>query len=136
MAFFTIFIPAGLSKRDHRRAVRVGPRAVTSSRAQSELVAAAGYIDVAETDFTDEFLDTARGWLRFSREFEGGLRAALGDDAFDEQLTSRTDTVAAIESGLLRRSLLVAVAPASPWRTLPAIEVRSVAALRPGDRRG
>jgi hypothetical protein len=113
MAFFTIFISPGLSRRDHRRAVRLGPRAVASNRVQVELVAAAGFVEVDEIDFAREFLETARRWLRFSREFEPGLRAALGDDAFEEQLMDRTDMVAAIESGFLKRSLFVAVAPSS-----------------------
>ena len=111
MAFFTIFIRPGLSRRDHRRAVRLGPRAAASNRPPFELVAAAGFVEVDEIDFTGEFLETARRWLRFSREFEPGLRAALGNDVFDEQIADRTDMVAAIESELLRRSLFVAVAP-------------------------
>lgn len=110
-AFFTIFVAPGLSKRDHRRAVRLGPRAVASNRAQSELVAAAGFVEVDEIDFTDEFLDTARRWLRFSLELEPALRASLGDDAFEEQIADRTDMVTAIEQGLLMRSLLVAASP-------------------------
>ena len=84
---------------------------MASNRAQVELVAAAGFAEVDEMDFTGEFLETARRWLRFSREFEPGLRAALGDDAFDEQLIDRTDMVTAIESGLLKRALFIAVAP-------------------------
>jgi hypothetical protein len=107
-AFFTIFAPLGLSKRDQRRAVRLGPRAVASSRSPSELVAAAGFIDVDEVDFTDEFLQTVHRWLRFSRELEPALRRTLGDEVFDQQLSDRTDMVTAIEAGLLRRSLLVA----------------------------
>jgi hypothetical protein len=64
---------------------------------------------VEEVDFTDEFLETARGWLRFSREFEPALRESLGDDVVDQQLADRTDMVAAIEQRLLKRSMLVAV---------------------------
>jgi hypothetical protein len=107
-AFFTIFVSPGLSRRDHRRAVRLGPRAVASSRAQSELVAAAGFVEVDEIDFTEEFLETARRWLRYSREFEPALRESLGNDVVDEQLAARTDMVTAIEEGLLKRSLLLA----------------------------
>jgi hypothetical protein len=110
-AFFTIFVSPGLSKRDHRRAVRLGPRAVASNRPQSGLVAAAGFTEVEDIDVTGEFLETARRWLRFSRQSEPALRESLGDDVVDEQLADRTDMVAGIEQGLLRRSLLVAIAP-------------------------
>ncbi len=71
---------------------------------------AAGFIEVDEIGVTEEFLETARRWLRFSWELDRELRASLGDDAFDEQLTERTETVRSIEDGLLKRSLLVAVA--------------------------
>ena len=112
-AFLTISASPGLSKRDHRLAVRLGPRAVASSRAQSELVSAAGFVNVEEIDVTEEFLQTARRWLRFSREFEPALRASVGDDVFDEQLIDRAEMVTAIEQGLLSRSLLVGVAPST-----------------------
>jgi hypothetical protein len=112
-AFFTIFIAPGLSRRDHRRAVRLGPRAVASNRAHPDLVAAARFVDVEEIDFTEEYLETARRWLRFSRQLEPPLRASLGDAAFEEQLTDRTDMVTAIEGGLLKRSLLVAASPSA-----------------------
>jgi hypothetical protein len=74
-------------------------------------VAAAGFVEVDETDFTEEFLETAGRWLRFSRDLEPALRESVGNYAFEEQLADRIDMVAAIEQGLLRRSLLVAVAP-------------------------
>jgi hypothetical protein len=84
---------------------------VASNRAPSELLAAAGFVDVEEIDFTGEFLQTVRRWLRHARELEPGLRRTLGDEAFDEQFTNRTDMLVAIEAGLLKRSLLVGAAP-------------------------
>lgn len=110
MGFFTVFVPPGLSKRDRRRAVRLGPRAVSSDRDQAELVRAAGFVQVAEVDFTAEFLETARRWLRFSQEFELALRESLGDQAFDQQSADRKGMVAAIEERLLARALFVAAA--------------------------
>jgi hypothetical protein len=110
-AFYTIAVSEDLSKRDHRRAVRLGPRAVASTRGQAELVAAAGFVDIDEVDVTAEFLDTARAWLRFSLELEPTLRIALGDELFDQRMVDRTDLVRATEEGLLRRLLLVGTAP-------------------------
>jgi hypothetical protein len=91
--------------------VRLGPRAVGSSRGQAELLAAAGFDEVDEVDVTGDFLETARRWLRHSSELEPQLRASLGDEMFEQQLADRTDIVTAIEEGLLKRSLLVATAP-------------------------
>ena len=122
-AFFTIFVPRGLSKRDQRRAVDLGPRAVSSDREQAELVRAAGFVQVEEVDFTPEFHETARRWLRFSREFEPALRESLGDETFDQQSADRKGMVAAIEERLLARALFTATAPPAP-RTLRCLSQR------------
>ena len=110
MGFFTVFVPPGLSKRDRRRAIRLGPRAVSSDRDEAELVRAAGFVQIGKVDFTAEFLETARRWLRFSREFEPALRESLGDQVFDQQWADRKGMVAAIEEQLLARALFVAAA--------------------------
>ncbi len=104
-AYFTIFTTPGLSKRAHRRAVRLGPRAVGSDREQPELLEAAGFAEVVATDVTTDFLETARRWVRYASKFEGQLRRTLGDALFDEQQTDRTKMIAAIEEGLLCRAL-------------------------------
>jgi hypothetical protein len=105
IAYFTIFTTPGLSKREHRRAVRLGPRAVGSHREQPELLEAAGFVEVTATDVTTDFLTTARRWVRFASKFEGDLRSTLGDALFDEQQTDRRKMIAAIEEGLLSRAL-------------------------------
>lgn len=105
IAYFTIFTTPGLSKRDHRRAVRLGPRAVASRRGQAELLEAAGLVEVVETDVTAVFLETARRWVNYASKFEGDLRSTLGDTLFDEQQAARRAMIAAIEEGLLSRAL-------------------------------
>ena len=105
IAYLTIFTTPGLSKRDHRRAVRQGPRAVASRREQAELLQAAGLVEVLETDVTADFLETARRWVNHASKFEGELRSTLGDTLFDEQQTARRAMIAAIEEGLLSRAL-------------------------------
>jgi hypothetical protein len=106
-AYLTIFATPGLSKRDHRRAVRFGPRAVRSSSEQAELLGAAGFDHVLVIDVTQDFLETIRRWLLHASELELGLRSALGDTLFDEQQADRKDMVAAVEEGLLSRALFV-----------------------------
>lgn len=127
MGFFTVFVPSGRSKADRRRAIRLGPRAVSSDRDQAELVRAAGFLQIAEVDFTAEFLETARRWLRFSEEFELALRKSLGDQVFDQQSADRKGMVAAIEEQLLARALFVAAAaPAKRTSTCLAARRRGV----------
>ncbi len=110
-AFFTAHVTPGLSKRDQRRAVRAGPRAVASRRDHSSLLRAAGFIEIEELGVTDEFLATAERWLRFSRQHERELRALQGAPAFDEQQLDREAILGAIREGLLSRSLFVATRP-------------------------
>ena len=109
--FFTIFVTPGLSKGDHRRAVRLGPRAVSADRTQAALLEAAGFIHVEETDVTPDFLQTARKWLEVALHLEPALRGSLGDELFDEQQHDRRAIVEAVEEGLLSRSLFLATAP-------------------------
>jgi hypothetical protein len=104
-AYFTSFTTPGLSKRAHRRAVRLGPRAVGSDGEQPDLLVAAGFAEVVTTDVTTDFLETARRWVRYASKFEGDLRSSLGDTLFDEQQTARRAMIAAIEEGLLCRAL-------------------------------
>ena len=106
--FLTIFVTPGLSAREHRRAVRVGPRAVRSDREPRDLLRAAGFTVVQTTDLTKEFLETARGWYEQSAVLEGELRATLGREEFDRQQADRREMVAAIEEGLLSRALFLA----------------------------
>jgi hypothetical protein len=105
IAYFTIFTTQGLSKQAHRRAVRLGPRAVASRRGQAELLGAAGFAEVVDTDVTPDFLETARRWVSFAGTFEGELRSVLGDALFDEQQADRAEMITAVEEGLLSRAL-------------------------------
>jgi hypothetical protein len=103
-AYFTIFVAPGVSKRDHRRAVR-------SNREPSDLLDAAGFDDVEVIDLTESFLETARGWYEHTSELERDLRATTGDAAFDQQQADRREMVTAIEEGLLSRALFLAARP-------------------------
>jgi len=110
-AYFTIFTAPGLSNRDHRRAVRLGPRAVGSGREQAELLEAAGFVPIVVTDVTRDFLETARRWFTRAWELEAELRSTLGDALFDEQQADRKEMITAVEEGLLRRALFVGARP-------------------------
>jgi hypothetical protein len=110
-AYFTIFTTPGLSRSDHRRAVRLGPRAVGSSRGQAELLEAAGFASIGVIDVTGDFLQTARRWRRHAAELERELRMTIGDALFDQQQTDRAEMIAGVEEGLLSRALLVGSRP-------------------------
>ncbi len=109
LAFYTIFIPQGLSEADYRRAARAGAPSVTSwRREQPDLLRSAGFAEVAETDMTDEFLRIARALLEARVRHAPELRATVGESEFTKEQAERRARVAAIEGGLLRLSLFVA----------------------------
>ncbi len=112
MAFYTIFIPQGLSRRDYRRAARAGAPGVTSwRREQSDLLRAAGFVDIEELDLTPEFLRIARAWREALSRHADALRRAEGVPEFEQRVRENRARVAAIEAGLLRRSLFLACPP-------------------------
>ena len=111
MAVTTIHVADGLDPGEHRRAVRAGPPLVTTRRPYRELVTQAGFVDVVEIGVSDDYASTQRAWLEASEAQAAELRRIVGDTEFDLAQASRRTALAAITSGLLRRSLFVATAP-------------------------
>ena len=110
-AFYTIHPAPGLTRAQRRRASRDGPIAVAAARPQRELLQAAGFIEVTETDCTAEFAATTRAWLQHWDEGRDDLVTLLGEQAFAERQADRRAQLRAIEDGILARSLLTARRP-------------------------
>lgn len=105
MAFFTITVAPGLTREDHARAVRTGPFRVAAAHDMPTLLTRAGFGDVRETDVTDEYLSTAMNWLRVRGEHREELER-IDPDRLAQQQRDMAEAVAAIQAGLLRRSLV------------------------------
>ncbi|MBA3287714.1 MAG: hypothetical protein H0U21_06780 [Acidimicrobiia bacterium] len=110
-AFFTIHPAPGLSSRRRRRAHRDGPVAVASHLSQRDLLERGGFVDIAETDRTVEFATVARAWIEQRDRHQDQLVEALGEAEFEQRQREARVQLRAIDDGLLRRSLLVAVCP-------------------------
>jgi len=110
-AFFTIHPAPGLTRAQRRRASRDGPIAVAAARPHRQLLQAAGFTQVTETDFTAEFAATTRAWLRHWDAGHADLVDLLGEQAFADRQTDRRAQLRAIEDGILARSLLTARRP-------------------------
>ncbi len=111
-AFYTIFIPPGLSESAYRRALKLGPaRAASRKREHEELLRSAGFVRISETDLTSEFLLITRQRLEARERHSADLRQSLGDSEFEEYQSDGRAQLEAIEAGLLRRSLFVAQRP-------------------------
>ncbi len=109
-AFHVIFVAAGLSEGDRVRAVAAGPPHVSAPGSYPDLVADAGFGRVDEVDLTDQYRQAAVAWLRESARAAKQLGELFGIEEFQRRQQEREETVAAIEDGLLRRSLLTAQA--------------------------
>lgn len=111
MAFFTIHPVSGLQPAQRRRASRHGPPAVATARPYPQLLAAAGFTEVTETDCTGEFAVTTQAWIRHWDANRAELAALLGEQAVAERQAERRAQLCAIQDGLLARSLYVARRP-------------------------
>ncbi len=105
MAFFTIVAAPGLSPSEHRRAVRLGPRATNSTRPVDALMEAARFEAVEIMDVTSSFLETARAWRSEFAEHESELKDTVGP-TWDERQRERGEIIQAIQEGLLVRLMV------------------------------
>jgi hypothetical protein len=107
VAFYTIYIPPGLSEADYRRAVVDGPPAPTLRR-HDEMLRAAGFDRIEETDVTNECARVRRALNDARDRHADALRRQEGVAEFEEAQRSKRAELLAIKDGLLRRSLFVA----------------------------
>jgi hypothetical protein len=110
MAFHVISVAPGLSERDKTRAVVAGPPYVSASGTYPDLLAGAGFGEIDELDLTDQYQQTAAAWLHESTRAAKQLEEIYGIEEFRESQQEREKTLAAIEAGVLNRSLFVAQA--------------------------
>ena len=103
MAFHSIQPEPGLAPARRRRANRRGPPAVAIRTNYPSLLRSAGFVDIESRDDTAEYLATQLRWIEACARHEEGMRAAMGDETFDESLETRVSTLQAIEEGLLVR---------------------------------
>ena len=79
-----------------------------------DLLARAGFVDVRGTDVTGEYHATTHAWLAARLRHRDAVRP-LDPAMFDERIAKNRAALAAIEAGLLRRTMYAARAdPATP----------------------
>jgi hypothetical protein len=110
-AFFTIHPAPGLTVSERRRVSRHGPPAVASRRSHRELLEAAGFDEITETDCSDEFVTVTQGWIDQWDLHRSAMEAIWGADVVKERQRRRRGYLRTVRSGLMRRSLLTARRP-------------------------
>jgi cyclopropane fatty-acyl-phospholipid synthase-like methyltransferase len=108
LAFTAIHVAPDLDARRHRRAVRAGPWQVATRRPYPELVAQAGLGDILVIDVTQDYARTQQVWLAANESHAADVRHLISDREFEKAQADRRYAQAAIEEGLLRRSLITA----------------------------
>ncbi len=108
MAFHVILVAPGLSERDGARAIAAGPLYVSASASYPDLLALAGFSEIEEVDLTDQYRATAAAWLHESARAAEQLEEVFGSEEYRRAQQERAETLVAVESGLLRRSLFAA----------------------------
>jgi SAM-dependent methyltransferase len=116
MAFFTIHPTDGLGPTDRRRAARNGPVAVSVSRPHRELLASAGFVQVTETDCSDEFMATTEAWADQWERHREEMESLWGREIARQRQRDRQAQLLTTKDGILRRSLFTARLPDAPTR--------------------
>ena len=97
VAYTTIFVASGLDPARRRRAIRSGPRAVSSRADQRQLLVSAGFVDIDAVDLTSEWAHTARGWLAGWAANEAELSALESPEAFAQRQRERRTQLRALD---------------------------------------
>ena len=108
MAFYTIYIPAGLPPDVYERAKQAGPRAAATPEDHQTMLLTAGFERIREIDVTAQYLATLRALLAGRRRHARALRREAGAQELQRRLKDNQDSAAAVEAGLLHRSLFMA----------------------------
>ena len=111
IAFHTIQPTPDLGVARRRRAHAAGPIAVALPTNYESLLRSAGFRQIAATDLTADYRSTQQRWIDATGRREPELRRAMGDELYDERADTRTQTLAAIDDGLLSRFQYTATRP-------------------------
>lgn len=114
MAFSVISIASNLSPRDHARAADAGPPFKVVSSEYPALLTAAGWRMKGRVDLTAQYALAIRQTIAEEQARASALSELLGSSAFAERMERRARTIQAVDAGLLRRELFVAVAADRP----------------------
>jgi len=111
--FYTILPVDDLSGADYLRAIRCGPRAVsTRRRSHEEILRAAGFVHVRSLDVTAEWRQTTEQFIAELDRLAAPLADIMGRDDLQDRQRSLRRSLEAIEEHLLERKLFTASRPA------------------------
>lgn len=111
IGFWTIHPAAGLSPRLRRIASATGPPQSAMRSTNERLLRSAGFGDIELIDVSAEYATTLRAWLAAWEAREQEMREAVGGADFDRRVANRNGALDAVDRGILKRTLCIAVRP-------------------------
>jgi hypothetical protein len=108
LAFYTIYIPSGLPPDVYERAKEAGPRAAATPEDHQSMLRSGGFVKVREIDVTAQYLATIRALLASRQRHARALRREAGVEEYERRVSENREAAAAVEAGLLHRSLFLA----------------------------
>ena len=109
MVFSVISVAPGLSRDDYRRAVENGPEFIESETDYPPLLGQTGWTVVDCQDITIDHAASYRRQLHADEERKDALETVIGASEFAERQAGWRSKLTAVEDGLLRRELFVAI---------------------------
>ena len=108
MAFAAIEASADLLPAQRRQVVEAGPPDVLLRTSYHSLLRSAGFVDIVSTDVTSAYRATLEAWSTETERRRDEVVAVMGEDDLAERQSRRAGAMAAVDSGILHRSLYVA----------------------------
>jgi hypothetical protein len=108
MAFTIIALAPSLTDSERQIAIESGPKFVDIEDDYAVLLGQSGWCLQERTDLTAALLQYMRAELDGMQARAGALAQVFGSDEFAERMKRQQATIAAIDSGFLRRELFVA----------------------------
>jgi SAM-dependent methyltransferase len=109
MVFSVIALAPSLSASERQAAIESGPEFVDVDRDYVLLLEQSGWRVQERIDVTIEFAQSIRIWLGGMKISAEALSKVLGIDEFAERVMRKQATLAAVDRGLLKREIFVAI---------------------------
>lgn len=114
--FYTILPADDLARTDYLRAIRLGPRAVsTRRRSHEEILRAAGFVGVRSLDVTPEWHRTTKQLIAEQDRLAAPLAEIVGRRDLEDRQRSLRRLLEAMDENLLQRKLFTARKACPGW---------------------
>ncbi len=105
MIFTVLLIAPDLSEKNRARAIELGPPYAATETDYQEMLRLTGWETVEQGDLTEQYLDSAKTFLKVDRANKVELAELLGEKDYQQRLEKDANLIDAISKGFLRRDI-------------------------------